>query len=643
MLNKFGMAIAAFPRPLLAALIVLATTATIIGVAQLISAQEGPETEETEDSQDSRGHCWDHWLSLDATATPVPTPRPTAVPFCTQYPLHPACHRPTPVPPLTDTPVPPPPPTDTPVPPPPPTNTPAPRPTDTAVPRPTATPVPPPANTPVPPTPTRQRPILSTDTPTPTPTTPNPDPTPTLPEAVICPASSRSADQPAEPSHEITIVDLDPTMHPGQCDELRINVPGDVLTSVEYVVTLRASGGLYFNRSCTNQSESWRLAGRSWYRIFHAVWACEGHTRGDLTAQMRRADSEGSLSRSVRSVAIAPEPEPTPTPTPTRTPTPTATPTTPGTTPAPTRTPTRTPVPACNDLPGYRASSDDDDGVNPTTVLRIDSLDAIMHPGDCIDAGVFIGVVLPNKKYHISLRAEDGIGFYSQCAVKSTGFPSLTGSYSYQFSFPVMACEHQDGRGIITATVREHLGEVIATKALDVVMPPTPARKFVAVTTERGVCVLDSRHTSGEDGDRTPDGLAHYGSATILSGYTDADWLLMMFGQLPQNRCVMGMIESVSSRYIGEVITATATLTKTKNGGNLKLSTTSITCSVVTHHDRPCRLYTDYLFQPLSNVLDLVSPDSYHFQLSGTHRMPSGGQSVTLNTSAAASDVEEEE
>ena len=98
MLNKFGMAIAAFPRPLLAALIVLATTATIIGVAQLISAQEGPETEETEDSQDSRGHCWDHWLCLDATATPVPTPRPTAVPFCTQYPLHPACHRPTPVP-----------------------------------------------------------------------------------------------------------------------------------------------------------------------------------------------------------------------------------------------------------------------------------------------------------------------------------------------------------------------------------------------------------------------------------------------------------------------------------------------------------------------------------------------------------------
>ena len=110
-------------------------------------------------------------------------------------------------------------------------------------------------------------------------------------------------------------------MHPGQCDEARIDVPGD--GNVEYVVTLQASGGLYFNGGCTSQSKTWRLAGRSQYYIFFAVWACDGHTRGVLTAQMRRADSEESLSTSIRRVTIAPEPTPTPTPTPTATPIPT--------------------------------------------------------------------------------------------------------------------------------------------------------------------------------------------------------------------------------------------------------------------------------------------------------------------------------
>ena len=141
----------AVPRPLIAVLLVLAATALIIGIAQVISAQEGEEGGD----EKTRHTCWDPWICSQHTATPPPPPTSTPVPFCTQYPFYASCQRPTPVPPPTNTPVPPPTNTQVPPPEPPPPVEPPPepgpnpkpkppsvRPTNTPTPRPTATPEP---------------------------------------------------------------------------------------------------------------------------------------------------------------------------------------------------------------------------------------------------------------------------------------------------------------------------------------------------------------------------------------------------------------------------------------------------------------------------------------------------------------------
>ena len=127
---------------------------------------------------------------------------------------------------------------------------------------------------------------------------------------------------------------------------MTISVPGDVLESVDYTVTLRTNRGLYFDSSCSgasNQSREWRLSGRSRYERVYAVWACEGHTAGSLYVEMRRDDDpEMHLSNAISSVRIV---TPTPTPTPTTRPT-----TRPTTKPTHTPTPTATPRPLPPDL-----------------------------------------------------------------------------------------------------------------------------------------------------------------------------------------------------------------------------------------------------------------------------------------------------
>ena len=302
-------------RAFAAALLVLAATALIIAIAQVISAQEGGDDSEV----GGKHSCWDHWLCDQHTPTPVPPPTNTPVPYCDLYP---SCLD-TPVPPTAVPPTDPPPPTDTPVPPP--TNMPrppimiAPAPTDTPIP-PTATPRP--TNTPRP-----------TSTPRPTNTltsTPTPEPTPTLPDPVLCPGS-RSETQPRVPSHQISIVDLSSVMEEGECDEVRISVPGEVLEDVDYTVTLRTDRGLYFDSSCSgasNQSREWHLSGRSRYERVYAVWACEGHTAGSMYVELRDDDDpEDFLSNAIRSVRIVtPTPTPTPTTGPTTPPTPRPTP-----------------------------------------------------------------------------------------------------------------------------------------------------------------------------------------------------------------------------------------------------------------------------------------------------------------------------
>ena len=156
----------------IAVFLVLAATAIIISIAQVISAQEGNGGDGGEDVVDKHS-CWDHWLCGQHTPVPTqppPTTPPTGVPFCDRFPLHESClsatstpRPPTAVPPTAIPPTRRPAATNTPRPPatiaPAPTNTP--RPPITAAPVPTSTPRPNSTNTP--------RPPASTPTPTPNP------------------------------------------------------------------------------------------------------------------------------------------------------------------------------------------------------------------------------------------------------------------------------------------------------------------------------------------------------------------------------------------------------------------------------------------------------------------------------------------
>ena len=103
----------------------------------------------------------------------------------------------------------------------------------------TSTPVPPPTNTPVPATNTpalrtrRNAANLDEHAGSTTDTDEHtssaiirPTPTPTLLPSVICP-DSQTGGQPRVPSNRISIIDLSSVMEEGECDEVRISVPGE--------------------------------------------------------------------------------------------------------------------------------------------------------------------------------------------------------------------------------------------------------------------------------------------------------------------------------------------------------------------------------------------------------------------------------
>ena len=304
------------PRPLAAVLIVLAATGLIVALVQVGSAQEDPVTE--------KGHCWDHWLCLDATSTPIPpTPVPpptnTPVPYCDLYPLS-CLDTPTPptaVPP-TDTPIPP---TDTPVPP---------RPTDTPVP-PMATPLPPitaaPPPTEVPPT--EPPPVPPTDTPvpprptnTPIPTN-TPGPTQTLPAPERCIGPLRTGRVPDNPpdvgSEGIAIIGMPIYIEPGGCAAVVITTQGNIWHGFNYSIRISAINGLGFNASCTRFEKPWNgLTGRTSYRRIITVHGCPGTVSpsfpGEIGVALRRDgktvgdDSATTFVRELQPPAELPEP-----------------------------------------------------------------------------------------------------------------------------------------------------------------------------------------------------------------------------------------------------------------------------------------------------------------------------------------------
>ena len=302
----------------------------------------------------------------------------------------------------------------------------------------------------------------------------------------------------------------------------------------------------------------------------------------------------------------------------------------------PTPTPTRVPKPTCNELSTRGVSRNDDNiGINPNTIVRVDNVGPIMRPGECVNASVYTGILLPSREYSIGLRAEYGVGFHTGCAITNSGFVNLVDQRSYRFSFPVVACENLDGRGTITATVSKDGGGVVATETIDVVLPPLPypARYPAAIGPENNKCIVSSG-VSDEAGKRTADGLAHYGSAKILSGYPETEyWGFMLGGVPPANLCFIGMVESVSSRYTGEAMTVTTTLRKT--GQTPRTSTVTGSCSTLDNHRYPCRRITPFLYVSVPSVYNfLFGVPSDRLYLSGTHEISSGLDTITLDTSS---------
>ena len=285
----------AIPRSLLAGLIVMAVFAVVAVVAQISMAQ-GTQDEAEVPPKD---HCWDHYLCPTAIPpTPVPTPRPT---YCDLFPIDPSCQRP-PAPAPAPVPVPPvvvPPVVVPPVVVPPVVVPPVVVPTTAPVPTPTTRPVRPP---------NRPRP---TSTPTPTPT-PTPRPTPTLLPSHPCPDVGPAAER--DISYKIRILHLNnTTMHPGECRQARIYLPGDLREGVNYTVSLRTTGGLAFDSECSGEPpEGWSFSGRSWQRRDYAIYACAGHSRGELVASLRQDQSVIILSGAGAIVTIAPRPRPRP-------------------------------------------------------------------------------------------------------------------------------------------------------------------------------------------------------------------------------------------------------------------------------------------------------------------------------------------
>ena len=127
-------------------------------------------------------------------------------------------------------------------------------------------------------------------------------------------------------------------MHPGDCRPARIRLPGPLDDGVTYTVTLSTTGGLTFDRECTDRAETWTLVGRTVQRRDYAVYACEGHTTETLRATLYQ--SSLNLSGTDASVTLTPRPTPIPLPTPLPTPEPTVEP---GPTPEPTPRPTLLP------------------------------------------------------------------------------------------------------------------------------------------------------------------------------------------------------------------------------------------------------------------------------------------------------------
>ena len=295
----------------IAVFLVLAVTAIIIAIAQVISAQE-----DGNDEQDEKHSCWDHWLCDQHTAVPTqppPTTPPTGVPFCDRFPLHESClsapRPPTTVPPtaVPPTPIPPTPVPPTPIPPTPvpPTRTPKPPPTNTLAPSPV------PTNTPRPggggTNPTNTLTPTSTNTPVPPPTAT------TIPLCGTAGHGNRGRSiggggEVVDPPPVVKIGGLKPLMERQGCVDANVSVSG-LDRNKRYYISLTTERGLGFSNQCAQRNIGFpNLTGHRTYKFYFPLIACGSWEFGTVTAQVRESPSGDLLAEKTAEVMVEPAP-----------------------------------------------------------------------------------------------------------------------------------------------------------------------------------------------------------------------------------------------------------------------------------------------------------------------------------------------
>ena len=117
-------------------------------------------------------------------------------------------------------------------------------------------------------------------------------------------------------SNSVNIWFLDSSLHVGECDVVRIYLPGPLSESATCDVRLSAGSGLYLDAGCTLRGLNWKgLTGRSWYSKDYPVYACDnGFSTGTIQAELWLGTSW--LYTAAESANITDIPTPTPTPTP---------------------------------------------------------------------------------------------------------------------------------------------------------------------------------------------------------------------------------------------------------------------------------------------------------------------------------------
>ena len=405
-------------------------------------------------------------------------------------------------------------------------------------------------------------------------------------------------------STRVNIWFLNSSLHVGECNDVRIYLPGPLSEQVTYTVRLRTSGGLYFNAGCTSRSETWRnLRGRSWYSKDYPVYACDrGYASGTLTAELLRGSTSLYLAQDTATI----------------TPIPTAIPPTRTATPPPTTTvtPTRTATPAPT-----RESDESCLDVSSDTVERIRvpmawneyspdftvSLDPVIRSGDCVHiaVGVEADTFTGGGTYAARLSASNYLGFNNNCQDDYHSVADLEPGERQAFIVPVFACGHSTSHeGSIEIVMVKGTSQRKETSVSSVILLETSydLSHLGLIQNHPSKCYnpkdIGMEHTSS----RTSNGEAHYVRIKTYVGQQGWEVLRSVYAIFPSMEpgdkpstvkpglpvadlvglvvtplCAIGMVESLASGT--EERSLTTTLTRTDEVSESEIPSSTKTCS----------------------------------------------------------------